>query len=100
MSPISSITGLSSASSLNTFHRAAWCTPPRLFAEDQQCIRLFTWEKDNNGRTNQEKESHGVKISPWTLARLNADDVSKAAEEAKKKSKILRPVRRPDPTHP
>lgn len=33
-----------------------------------------------------------VKISPWTLARLNADDVSKAAAEARKKSKILRPV--------
>lgn len=35
MSPASSITGLSSASSFNTFHRGAWCTPPRLFVEDQ-----------------------------------------------------------------
>ncbi|KAG6429747.1 hypothetical protein SASPL_107800 [Salvia splendens] len=33
-----------------------------------------------------------LKISPWTLARLNAEDVSKAAAEARKKSKILRPV--------
>ncbi|KAL6570912.1 putative protein S-acyltransferase 22 [Orobanche gracilis] len=40
MSPISSITGLSSASSLNTFHRAAWCTPPRLFVEDQYDVVL------------------------------------------------------------
>ncbi|KAH0855357.1 LOW QUALITY PROTEIN: hypothetical protein HID58_007888 [Brassica napus] len=35
MSMISSFTGLSSASSFNTFHRGAWCTPPRLFVEDQ-----------------------------------------------------------------
>jgi hypothetical protein len=35
MSPASSLTGLSSASSFSTFHRGAWCTPPRLFLEDQ-----------------------------------------------------------------
>lgn len=35
-----------------------------------------------------------MKISPWTLARLNAEDVSKAAAEARKKSKILQPVSR------
>ena len=35
MSPASSLTGLSSASSFSTFHRGAWCTPPRMFLEDQ-----------------------------------------------------------------
>lgn len=35
MSPASSITGLSSASSFNNFRQGAWCTPPRLFVEDQ-----------------------------------------------------------------
>jgi len=35
MSQVSSFTGLSSASSFNTFRRGAWCTPPRLFLEDQ-----------------------------------------------------------------
>lgn len=33
-----------------------------------------------------------IKISPWALARLNAQDVSKAAAEARKKSNILQPV--------
>lgn len=33
-----------------------------------------------------------VKIRPWTLAQLNAEDISRAASEARKKSKILRPV--------
>lgn len=40
----------------------------------------------------KKKNPGAVKISPWTLARLNAEDVSKAAAEARKKSKILRPV--------
>lgn len=33
-----------------------------------------------------------VKISPWALARLNAEEVSKAAAEARKKSRVLQPV--------
>lgn len=40
------------------------------------------------------KKNPAVKISPWTLARLNAEEVSKAAAEARKKSKILQPVTR------
>ncbi|KAG5521398.1 hypothetical protein RHGRI_033835 [Rhododendron griersonianum] len=40
----------------------------------------------------KKKNPAAVKISPWTLARLNAEEVSKAASEARKKSKILRPV--------
>lgn len=35
MSLASSLTGLSSASSFTNFHHGAWCTPPRLFLEDQ-----------------------------------------------------------------
>ncbi|KAL1551078.1 putative protein S-acyltransferase 22 [Salvia divinorum] len=99
MSPVSSITGLSSASSFNTFHRATWCTPPRLFVEDQYDV-----VPPDNGSVSslgkrtmieeqtKKKNPAAVKISPWTLARLNAEEVSKAAAEARKKSKILRPV--------
>lgn len=42
----------------------------------------------------KKKNPAPVKISPWTLARLNAEEVSKAAAEARKKSKILQPVSR------
>lgn len=45
----------------------------------------------------KKKNTGTVKISPWTLARLNAEEVSKAAAEARKKSKILQPVRRDAP---
>ncbi|KAH6754860.1 DHHC-type zinc finger family protein [Perilla frutescens var. hirtella] len=98
MSPVSSITGLSSASSFNTFHRAAWCTPPRLFVEDQfdvvppDNVSVSSLGKRTMVEETKKKNPAAVKISPWTLARLNADDVSKAAAEARKKSKILRPV--------
>ncbi|ONK60046.1 uncharacterized protein A4U43_C08F13630 [Asparagus officinalis] len=101
MSSVSSYTGLSSASSFTAFRRDAWCTPPRLFLEDQFDVvppevsmpNKTTGRKmipDESGR----KKSATVKISPWTLARLNAEEVSKAAAEAKKKSKILQPVTR------
>jgi palmitoyltransferase ZDHHC1/11 len=35
MSRVSSYTGLSSASSFGPIRRGSWCTPPRLFLEDQ-----------------------------------------------------------------
>ncbi|KAK6157873.1 hypothetical protein DH2020_012121 [Rehmannia glutinosa] len=107
MSPVSSITGLSSASSFNTFHRAAWCTPPRLFVEDQYDVVppdnvsvSSLGKKTMVDEQTKKKNPAAVKISPWTLARLNADDVSKAAAEARKKSKILRPVMRSNSTYP
>ncbi|KAE8664630.1 putative protein S-acyltransferase 22 [Hibiscus syriacus] len=101
MSPASSLTGLSSASSFSTFHRGAWCTPPRLFLEDQfDVVPPDTGSVSSYGKKMvgeepiKKKNAAAVKISPWTLARLNAEDVSKAAAEARKKSKILQPVAR------
>ncbi|KAE8687355.1 putative protein S-acyltransferase 22 [Hibiscus syriacus] len=98
MSPASSLTGLSSASSFSTFHRGAWCTPPRLFLEDQFDVvppdtgSVSSYGKKMVGEEPIKKNPAAVRISPWTLARLNAEDVSKAAAEARKKSKILQPV--------
>ncbi|KAK4376634.1 hypothetical protein RND71_002930 [Anisodus tanguticus] len=99
MSTVSSLTGLSSASSFNAFHRAAWCTPPRLFVEDQyDVVPPDTVSVSSLGKRStvdepiKKKNPAAVKISPWTLARLNAEDVSKAAAEARKKSKILQPI--------
>ncbi|KAJ1380694.1 Palmitoyltransferase, DHHC domain [Sesbania bispinosa] len=101
MSPVSSLTGLSSASSFTTFHRGAWCTPPRLFLEDQfDVVPPETASVSSLGKKTMREEPFkkknpgAVKISPWTLARLNGEEVSKAAAEARKKSKILQPVTR------
>ncbi|CAK9172508.1 unnamed protein product, partial [Ilex paraguariensis] len=101
MSPASSLTGLSSASSFNTFHRGSWCTPPRLFLEDQfDVVPPDTGSVSSRGKKTtvdepiKKKNPAAVKISPWALARLNPEEVSKAAAEARKKSKILQPVAR------
>lgn len=103
MSQASSLTGLSSASSFSTFQRGAWCTPPRLFLEDQfDVVPPDTGSVSSVGKKTvgeepmKKKSATPVKISPWALARLNAEDVSKAAAEARKKSKILQPVMRRD----
>ncbi|KAJ3673925.1 hypothetical protein LUZ60_005917 [Juncus effusus] len=104
MSPLSSFTGLSSASSFGAFHRSSWCTPPRLFLEDQFDVippDAGTSVSSAGKRTKEEEptkrkpsSSAHVKISPWALARLNAEEVSKAAAEARKKSKVLQPIPR------
>ncbi|KAJ0900230.1 putative protein S-acyltransferase [Helianthus annuus] len=102
MSPASSITGLSSASSFNNFRQGAWCTPPRLFVEDQYDVvppdtgSVSSLGKRTVDEPMKKKNPAAVKISPWTLARLNAEEVSKAAAEARKKSKIIQPVSRKD----
>ncbi|KAK7362402.1 hypothetical protein VNO77_04513 [Canavalia gladiata] len=103
MSTVSSLTGLSSASSFNTLHRGAWCTPPRLLLEDQFDVvppetgSVSSLGKKTMREEQSKKKNPGtVKISPWTLARLNAEEVSKAAAEARKKSKILQPIVRHD----
>ncbi|XP_062205566.1 probable protein S-acyltransferase 22 [Phragmites australis] len=99
MSIISSVTGFSTTSSIGPLHRGSWCTPPRLFLEDQyvshpdmpqNCAGKKTKEDEGTKR----KPPGHVKISPWTLARLNAEEVSKAAAEAKRKSKVLQPITR------
>ncbi|XP_010923563.1 probable protein S-acyltransferase 22 [Elaeis guineensis] len=102
MSPLSSITGISSVSSFSTLHRAALCTPPRFFLEDQfdvvpPEISMSTTSASKKMVTEEsarKRNAANVKISPWTLARLNAEEVSKAAAQARKKSKILQPIGR------
>ncbi|KAI3730736.1 hypothetical protein L1987_61912 [Smallanthus sonchifolius] len=100
MSPASSITGLSSASSFNNFRQGAWCTPPRLFVEDQYDVvppdtgSVSSLGKKTADEPMKKKNPTAVKISPWTLARLNAEEVTKAAAEARKKSKIIQPISR------
>ncbi|ESW29846.1 hypothetical protein PHAVU_002G103600 [Phaseolus vulgaris] len=104
MSTVSSLTGLSSASSFTNLHRGAWCTPPRLLLEDQfDVVPSDTGSVSSHGKKTmredplKKKNPGTVKISPWTLARLNAEEISKAAAEARRKSKVLQPLTRLEP---
>ncbi|VAH44219.1 unnamed protein product [Triticum turgidum subsp. durum] len=101
MSHVSSYGGLSSTSSFGALRRGSWCTPPRLFLEDQFDVIPSEVGSSHNSATKRKDEevrrkktSGAVKISPWALARLNAEEVSRVAAEARKKSKVLVPIRR------
>ncbi|ONM24933.1 Metal ion binding protein [Zea mays] len=103
MSRVSSYTGLSSTSSFGPLRRGSWCTPPRLFLEDQfDVIPSEAASSHNSAMKRKEDEgkrkkgSGAVQISPWALARLNAEEVSRVAAEARKKSKVLLPIRKDD----
>ncbi|XLU23090.1 hypothetical protein S245_059156, partial [Arachis hypogaea] len=71
MSTVSSLTGFSSARSFTTFQRGSWCTPPRL---DEDQFDVIPPESGSISLLGKKKE------------------VSKAAAEARKRSKILKPV--------
>ncbi|KAL5198278.1 hypothetical protein ABZP36_001790 [Zizania latifolia] len=101
MSHVSSYTGRSSASSFGAWRRGSWCTPPRLFLEDQFDVipseagsSHNSTSKRKEDEVRRKKGSGAVKISPWALARLNAEEVSRVAAEARKKSKVLVPIRK------
>lgn len=53
-----------------------------------------TGKKARKDEGSKRKPPGAVKISTWSLARLNAEDVTKAAVEAKKRSKVLQPITR------
>lgn len=102
MSRVSSYTGISSSSSFGPLRRGSWCTPPRLFLEDQFDVIPSEAGSSHNSATKRKEDevrkkgSGAVKISPWALARLNAKEVSRVAAEARKKSKVLVPIRKDD----
>ncbi|XP_042460118.1 pentatricopeptide repeat-containing protein At3g53170-like [Zingiber officinale] len=64
MSQVSSFTGLSSTSSFNQFHRGAWCTPPRLFLEDQMISQ-------RNFSVRAAKRRRNARKGPQQNARLD-----------------------------
>ncbi|KAG6528805.1 hypothetical protein ZIOFF_010990 [Zingiber officinale] len=57
MSQVSSFTGLSSTSSFNQFHRGAWCTPPRLFLEDQRNFSVRAAKRRRNARKGPQQNA-------------------------------------------
>ena len=60
----------------------------------------YASKKGKGDEANKRKPSGPVKISPWTLARLKGQEVSKAAADAKRKSKVLQPIARHEIPNP
>ncbi|BBN00402.1 palmitoyltransferase ZDHHC1/11 [Marchantia polymorpha subsp. ruderalis] len=118
-SPASSTaTAVSNASSIGALQRAVWCTPPRMFVENQShmksevvvqyatslrgaSLRVPSLVELESGSISSKpvkdsaagQQRRPVGLSPWKLARLSTKDASKAAVRAREKSSILRPVK-------
>ncbi|URE33306.1 DHHC palmitoyltransferase [Musa troglodytarum] len=97
----SATTGLSVGSSLSIQYKGVWCTPPRVFVDQQDEIIPHlepgmvpsTIDPDATGyveRANKSKKA--VKISAWKLAKLDSNEAIKAAAKARASSSVLRPI--------
>ncbi|ONM20947.1 Chaperonin 60 subunit alpha 2 chloroplastic [Zea mays] len=96
----SATTGFSVGSSLGIHHKGAWCTPPRIFIDQDEVIPHLepgmvpsTVDPDGAGypeRANRAKKA--VKISARSLAKLDKNEVMKAAAKARASSSVLRPI--------
>ncbi|KAG6509723.1 hypothetical protein ZIOFF_027728 [Zingiber officinale] len=97
----SATTGLSIGSSLNLQYKGVWCTPPRIFVDQQDEVISHlepgmvpsTVDPDAAGyveRANKSKKN--VKISAWKLAKLDSNEAIRAAAKARASSSVLRPI--------
>ncbi|KAH9315716.1 hypothetical protein KI387_024343, partial [Taxus chinensis] len=98
----STATGLSGASSHGLHYKGAWCTPPRIFIDQDEIIPHLgpgkvpsTVDPDDVAvvnRTVNRTQKHPVRISAWRLAKLNPDEAMRAGAKARESSSILRPL--------
>ncbi|GLJ39983.1 hypothetical protein SUGI_0818020 [Cryptomeria japonica] len=102
-SPTSSTaTGLSGASSHGLHYKGAWCTPPRIFVDQDEIIPHLgpgqvpsTVDPDDVAVVNRaanRTQKHPVRISAWKLAKLKPDEAMRAGAKARESSSILRPI--------
>ena len=100
-SPTNSATsGFSGGSSLGLHYKGAWCTPPRIFVDQDEVIPHLergmapsTVDPDATGYAERpNKAKRQVKISAWKLAKLDGNEAMKAAARARASSSVLRPV--------
>ncbi|VAI86977.1 unnamed protein product [Triticum turgidum subsp. durum] len=100
-SPTNSATsGFSGGSSLGLHYKGAWCTPPRIFVDQDEVIPHLergmapsTVDPDATGYAERpNKAKRQVKISAWKLAKLDGNEAMKAAARARASSSVLRPI--------
>ncbi|KAG6699666.1 hypothetical protein I3842_08G077500 [Carya illinoinensis] len=103
-SPTSSaVTAVSGKSSLGLGlqYKGAWCTPPRIFMDNQDEIiphlepgRLPSTVDPDAVPSDLGKKvpQRPVRISAWKLAKLDSNEAIKAATKARASSSVLRPI--------
>ncbi|XP_047067296.1 protein S-acyltransferase 21-like [Lolium rigidum] len=100
-SPMSSAPTAFSGSSFARHYKGAWCTPPRIFVDQDEIIphlgpgRLpSTVDPDSMDPVERAKQhaKRQVRISPWKLAKLDSNEAMKAAAKARASSSVLKPI--------
>ncbi|KAJ0975876.1 hypothetical protein J5N97_017841 [Dioscorea zingiberensis] len=99
-SPTNSAT-ISGGSSFSLRYKGVWCTPPRVFVDQQDEIVPHlepgmlpsSIDPDAAGNLeNRNKSKKAVRISAWKLAKLDSNEAMRAAAKARASSSVLRPV--------
>ncbi|TVU04574.1 hypothetical protein EJB05_47690 [Eragrostis curvula] len=96
----SATTGFSGGSSLRIHHKGPWCTPPRIFVDQDEVVPHLepgmipsSVDPDAVGHAERaNKAKKPVNISAWKLAKLDKNVAVKAAADARGQSSILRPI--------
>ncbi|KAI0498977.1 hypothetical protein KFK09_019876 [Dendrobium nobile] len=97
----SATTGFSGGSSLGLQYKGVWCTPPRVFVDQQDEVIPHlepgmvpsTVDPDSAGYIDKaSKSKKPVKLSAWKLAKLDSNEAMKAAAKARASSSVLRPI--------
>ncbi|XP_010466486.1 PREDICTED: probable protein S-acyltransferase 20 [Camelina sativa] len=96
----SATTGFSGGSSLGLPYKGVWCTPPRVFDNQDEVIphldpRMVpsTVDPDAPGSEKGAKAlKRPVKRNAWKLAKLDPNEAAKAAARARASSSVLRPI--------
>ncbi|KAG1355294.1 putative protein S-acyltransferase 19 [Cocos nucifera] len=91
-----------SGSSLGLQYRGAWCTPPRIFVDQQDEIIPHlepgrvpsTVDPDAVDLSEKGKRptKRPVRISAWKLAKLDSNEATRAAAKARASSSVLKPI--------
>nr|CAB3488041.1 unnamed protein product [Digitaria exilis] len=100
-SPLSSAPTAFSGSSFARHYKGAWCTPPRIFIDQDEIIPHLepgrvpsTVDPDTTDPAERAKSypKRPVRISAWKLAKLDSTEAMKAAAKARASSSVLKPI--------
>lgn len=100
-SPMSSTPTGFSGSSFARHYKGAWCTPPRIFIDQDEIIPHLepgrvpsTVDPDTTDPMERIKThpKRPVRISAWKLAKLDSNEAMKAAAKARASSSVLKPI--------
>jgi len=87
--------GYSSTAGAQALHHGVFCTPPRVFVEQDQNILALSDMEIGGGRgvskgdVKAQQKHIPIGVNPWKLARMSTEDAARAAARARENSSII-----------